>query len=215
MLLEAIKSKSDLYVSQKKEWGEILVGYESANKYVVMDEGHSQLGAFFEEGKGFISFIARFLLRSHRPLQVAVLELTGEKVLHLSRRFFFFFSDLEIKGKSGQSIGSVHRRFGIFYKKYDLKDNSGMVFATIKSPFWRLWTFPIFDQRTGQANGEISKKWGGVVKEMFTDTDTFRVSFGQGYSAVQRTVIFAASVSIDFDFFEENANRGGLLGIGN
>ena len=56
----------------------------------------------------------------------------------------------------------------------------------------------------------VSKRWGGVLREAFTDADTFRVDFGSnGFSAQQRAVIFAAAISIDFDFFEKNQGVSG------
>lgn len=64
----------------------------------------------------------------------------------------------------------------------------------------------------GVSKAQISKKWGGALREIFTDADTYRVSFENGnWSRFQRRVIFAAAISIDFDFFENNqGSRGGL-----
>ena len=61
--------------------------------------------------------------------------------------------------------------------------------------------------RDGQGNevARISKKWSGLLKEYFTDTDNFMVEFGtKAWSAAQRAVIVATAISIDFDFFENN-----------
>ena len=67
----------------------------------------------------------------------------------------------------------------------------------------------------GYSEAEIAKKWGGGLREIFTDADTFRVAFGAGsWTPEQRTVVFAAAISIDFDFFENNQGSGGLVGFG-
>ena len=69
--------------------------------------------------------LKRFFLRSHRPLDIDVFDGQQQAVLHLTRSFFFFFSDLEVlEPASGTKFGSIHRRFGIIYKKYDLYDNN-------------------------------------------------------------------------------------------
>jgi len=206
-LSDAIVSHSDLFVRQKKEWGEILVGFESQNKYAVMDQHKNIIGMVTERGSGLLNMIVRLVARSHRPLQIDVFDISKNKVLfHLSRKFFFFFSDLYVSDGGGQLIGSLHRRFGLIYKKYDLIDANGQVFA-----IWRLWHFPVLDS-AGNEVASISKKWGGVMREMFTDADTFRINFGEAkWSDRQRAVIFAASISIDFDFFEDNSNRSGVI----
>jgi uncharacterized protein YxjI len=210
-LQDAFNKASNLFIRQKREMAEILIGFETKNQYAIMDEDKNVIGAFAEQADGIFDWILRTIFRSHRPLQVHVADQSAQVLLHLSRKFFFFFSDLYIHDQKNQAVGSVHRRFAIIYKKYDLRDSTGQTFATISSPIWRLWTFPIFDQM-GQQRGAISKKWGGALREMFTDADTYLVDFGQQWRTEQRTVIFAAAICIDFDFFEDNSNSSGVFG---
>ena len=125
--------------------------------------------------------------------------------------FFFWFSSLEVKTEGGAGLGRVERRFGLIYKKYDLVDVNGRTFAKVSSPLWRLWTFPV-RHTSGVGAAEISKKWGGALREIFADADTFRVAIEEGnWSGPERWVLFAAAISIDFDFFENNQGSGGLF----
>jgi uncharacterized protein YxjI len=212
-LSETIKSQRALFIQQKKNWAEIIVDFETANRYAVMDEQKNIVGMIAENGKGFMHILKRWFFRSHRGFEATAVNIDGSIVLTLARKFFFFFSDLNVT-YGHQPIGSVNRRFGIIYKKYDLRDTTGQTFATIKSPIWRLWTFPILDNRGLVQGAEVSKKWGGALKEVFTDADTFRVDFGAGgFTAQQRALIFAAAISIDFDFFEKNQGVGGITSM--
>jgi len=132
-----------------------------------------------------------------------------------SRQFFFFFSDLVVEDSTGRRVGSVARRFGWITKKYDLLDENGRIFAKIRAPFWSIWKFPIINHE-GTEVGEITKKWragrAGVLTELFTDADTFLVDFGQSsWTLNERLVIFASAISVDFDFFEDNAPGFGLF----
>lgn len=142
-----------------------------------------------------------------------ILEQDGRPVLHLARDAFFFFSDLHVTAPDGRPLGSIHRKFALMYKKFELRDETGQIFARVSSPPWRLWKFPIVDARTGQTIAEITKKWCGALREMFTDADTFRVEFGQHpWTPSQRAILFATAISIDFDFFEDNeSGSAGLL----
>lgn len=202
-----------IYVQQRKEWAEIVVDWETANKYAVLDAQGNNIGYVGEIGGGFGWTIRRLFLRSHRPLEIDVLDRTKATILKLSRAFFFFFSDLLVTTGSGTRLGSIHRRFGILHKKYDLRDNFGNVFATIHSPIWRIWTFPVLDS-TGAERAAVRKRWGGALRELFTDADTYQVDFGtHPWTPEQRAVIFAAAISIDFDFFENNQGSGGIVGL--
>ncbi len=213
-LREALDSSSELFIRQRKEWTEILIDFETRNRYEVLDASGHTLGAIAEVATGFSAFLARTFLGSHRPLDVHVIELDGSQLLHLTRTFFWFFSSLAVARADGARLGSVERRFGVLYRKYDLLDEHGRCFARVSAPRWRIWTFPVIGE-DGISEAVISKKWGGALRELFTDADSYRVAFESGsWSAGQRAVILAAAISIDFDFFENNQGRGGRIGFG-
>ncbi|HEY8121871.1 MAG TPA: phospholipid scramblase-related protein [Myxococcota bacterium] len=206
-----IAGHPQLSLKQRKEWVEILVDFETRNQYAVFGSRGEEVGTLAEEGGGLGRVLTRWLLRSHRPLDAALCDRLGAVVLRLSRPFFFLFSDLNVSDARGVTIGSVHRRFGILYRKYDLRDAHGRTFARVKSPFWRIWTF--FVRAEDGRDATIGKKWGGVLREVFADADTFGVDFSQAsWAPEERAVIFAAAVSIDFDFFENNQGVGGVFG---
>ena len=203
--MDAITGADEIFVQQKKEWTEIIVDWETANRYAVMNQQKQTLGMVAERGGGVLHHLKRALFRSHRGFDIEVTDITGKSTLTLSRKFFFFFSDLFVTSGQGEKIGKIHRRFGIIHKKYDLFDQHDQLFAQIKSPIWRLWTFPVIAAATDQVTGEISKKWGGVLREIFTDADIYRVQFqNHNWTPQQKAIVFAAAVSIDFDFFEDN-----------
>jgi len=207
-----LASHLQLSLKQRKEWVEILVDFETRNQYAVRGAGGEELGTLAEEGGGLGRVLTRWLLRSHRPLDAALCDRTGAVVLRLSRPFFFFFSDLHVSDASGAGVGSVHRRFGILYRRYDLRDSFGRTFARVRSPLWRIWTF--FVRAEDGRDATIGKKWGGLLREVFTDADTFGVDFSQAaWAPEERAVIFAAAVSIDFDFFENNQGSGGVFDL--
>ena len=88
------------------------------------------------------------------------------------------------------------------------------VFATIKSPLWRFWTFPLLDAE-GREVARIEKRWSGFFKEVMSDADKFEVDVGtHAWTLAERAVIFAAAISIDFDFFENNQNKAARSFLG-
>lgn len=86
--MEKLKSLDSLVVSQKKEWGEILSGFETKNKYVVSDEtGNIIYYAAEEEG----SVLLRWFLKALRPFTLVVLTEGNQVVLCVKRPFRFYF----------------------------------------------------------------------------------------------------------------------------
>lgn len=213
-LTQLFGGRSRLMVQQRKEWAQIMINWETANKYAILDEQGRELGLIAERSGGFLEALTRMFLRSHRPLEVDVFAGMAEHVLHLKRDFFFFFSDLEVTLPDGTRLGSIHRRFRLLSKHYDLCDASGQVFATIESPIWRIWTFPV-KALSGVALGEISKRWGGVLTEVFSDADTYSIELKNPdmLSTEQSAIVLAAAISIDFDYFEHNNSKQGLIDI--
>lgn len=209
-IINQILKGNQFIIKQHKELLEILSGFETKNKYLIMDEHKTQLGFIAEQGSGFMRIMKRFFLRSHRPFDISIFDNDGVKALDLHRKFFWIFSDLFIEIE-GQKIGSIHRRFSLLQKKYSIIDSSANEIFQIKSPIWRLWTFPILNKQ-GQSVGVITKKWQGFLSEVFTDSDAFVIKLDSTDLTIeQKTLLFAAGISIDFDFFENNQGTSGLL----
>jgi uncharacterized protein YxjI len=205
-------TQSQLSLRQRKEWVEILIDFETRNQYAIRGAGGEELGTLAEEGGGIGRTFSRWLLRSHRPLDAAVCDRAGAVLLRLKRPFFFLFSDLDVSDAQGVKLGSIHRRFGILHRKYDLRDALGRTFARVRSPLWRIWTFPVRADDGREAT--IGKKWGGMLREVFADADTFGIDFSRSsWSAEERATIFCAAVSIDLDFFENNQGVGGVFDL--
>ncbi len=194
-----------LFIEQQhRHWWEILLNWEQRNEYSVSNGEGRLVGWVVEQGLGLAAALVRIFAGSHRPFEVAVLSTEKELVLEFSREFFFFFSDMDVKLPSGQLIGRIRRRFALFNRIYDLEDQRGVVFARINSPLFRIWTFPVIDA-SGREQAMIAKKWSGLGREYFTDADNFGLDFGSGqWTPEQRAVVFAATIAIDFDFFENN-----------
>lgn len=119
----------------------------------------------------------------------------------------WIFSHVTVAAPDGSVIGKIDGRFKFFKKYYELKDANETVFAIISSPFWKIWTFPVYLPETTEPVGKISKKWSGTMREMFTDADTFMIDAEtHSWTPEQQAVILAAGMVIDFDFFENNKN---------
>ena len=62
----------------------------------------------------------------------------------------------------------------------------------------------------GQQKGLVTRNFSGLLREMFTDTGNYVCERDASLSPTARSILFATSVAIDFDYFSRS--RGGLMG---
>lgn len=207
-LVNLFDGSSRCFIRQVKEWGEIITGFESANKYELLNEDNEKIGFIAENSSGIFKLLIRSFFKSHRPLDVRVYDKQGNDVIHLDRSFYFFFSTMMVKDRAGRVLGSIDQKFAIFRKRYELKDHLGKSFAKIDSGFFSFFSFDIECLRSGRSLGHIKKRWGNLLKEMFTDSDTFGVDISNELTDDQKAIVLSTAISVDFDYFEDNSARG-------
>jgi len=213
--IEDILSENQFIIKQERELLEALTGFETKNKYSILDKQNDKIGFIAEQGSGFIALLKRFFLRNHAPFDISVFNLERNEVLQLHRPFFWFFSDLIVsfkdKNNNVTKYGSIHRKFSIFSKRYSILNSHGKEVFKIQSAFWKIWKFPIFDTME-RPMGFITKKWQGLVSEIFTDKDSYLIQLeSPDLTPEDKVLLFASGISIDFDFFENNQGRSGLF----
>jgi uncharacterized protein YxjI len=199
--MEELRSLDSLIVSQKKEWGEILSGFETKNKYVVSDVYGNKIYYAIEEAG---SILLRLFLRAFRPFTIVVLTKSNQRVLRVIRPFRFFFHRANIVDAQGISLGVLQRRFSLLQRKYSVFDNSGKEIYQLFGPILKPWTFIIKDNDVEY--GKITKKWGGLLKEGFTDADNFGVIFPKDWDVRLKALFLGAVFLIDFVHFENKGN---------
>jgi uncharacterized protein YxjI len=199
--VERLAPANGLLIRQKKELGEILTGLEQRNKYLVSDPAGTDLYAAVEDGG---STLARIFLRSLRPFRLQVLGLDSRPAIEVRRPFRWYFHEIRVTDAHQRPVGAVRRQFSILRRIYSVQDRSQHEIFRLHGPLLHPWTFEI---RQGDAVvGRIVKKWVGLLKEGFTDADTFGVTFPPGASTPVKALLLAAVLLIDFVHFE---NSGG------
>ena len=199
--MERLASVEGLVVSQKKEWGEIITGFETKNKYVISDSMGNELYKAAEE-KG--SLLARWFLKALRPFQISVRTYEDQSVLRVVRPFRFFFYRLDVFDAQGGLLGTIQRRFSILRRVYSVLDGSGKEVFQLFGPIFHPWTFEI--REGDMIHGKITKKWSGLLKESFTDADNFGITFPPGWDIKLKALFLGAVFLVDFAHFENTGN---------
>ena len=187
----------EMVVEQRVEYLEAFTGFETQNRYRVSDtQGGTLLFAFEESG-----LLWRLFLRSRRPLKVHILDENSRPVMSASRRFFWFFSHLHVYDADDRPLGSLQREFSVLRRRFTISDANGDAIAQIDGPIWRPSTFMIY--RNGEEVARVTKQWGGLLKEAFTDADAFRLQQNTlGLRQEFAQMVLGAAFAIDLDCFE-------------
>ena len=184
-------------VKQRVEMFEALTGIETRNRYdVLTPDGGAVMLAYEESGA-----LSRLFLKRHRPLTLHIADLDGRDILVASRGFFWYFSHLMVRDGEGRPVGAIRRKFGLLRRKMVIEDARGAVVAELSGSVFRTYTFTI--KRQEQEIGKVTKQWGGLGRELFTDADTFLVELPIEYGDELQSLVLATAFAVDLDFFEQ------------
>ncbi len=202
LIVQKLQSLNSLIVSQVKEWGEILSGFETKNKYVVSDEAGNRMYYAAEEAS---SILLRLFLKALRPFTLVVLTDSNQVVLRVIRPFRFYFHQANIVDSQGNSLGVLQKRFSLLRRTYSVLDSSGKELYQLFGPILKPWTFII--KNNDVEYGKITKTWSGLLKEGFTDADNFGVTFPREWDIKLKAIFLGAVFLIDFVHFENKGNN--------
>jgi len=197
--MDRLAATRTLAVRQRKEWGEILTGFEARNRYSVHDADGREIYLVAEIAG---SWLRRIFLGNWRPFEMPVVTPDGAAVLTIRRPFRWFFHVVHVSGADGRPLGSVQQRFAWLRRRFCVRDAAGRDFCELYGPIFHPWTFEI---REGErVLGRIVKRWSGTGKEVFTDADNFGVEFPRGWEVSRKAILLAAVFLIDFLYFERS-----------
>lgn len=195
--MQELADADALVVHQTREWGEILSGFETKNRYVVSDPNGEPLYYAGEEGG---NPLLRMLLKAARPFTVAVLDVEGRRVLSVERPFRLLFHEATVRDASGRRLGRIVWRFALLRRRYAVEDAAGMERFSLHGPLLKPWTFLI--REGDRERGCIRKRWSGLGKEMFTDADRFGLEFPREWPSEQKALFLGLVFFVDFRHFE-------------
>ena len=197
-------------IHQQVQWLEILSPFERKNRYeVVVQSDRNQEGFVHEHSTSIFNFLGRQFMGQWRPATLRFEDAYQYCILKMQKRFRFYFHQIDIADAEGNFIGNVIRRFNLFRTNYDINDANGITVMKIKGPFF-FWpfmdaVFRIF--KNEEEIGSVTKKWKGILREHFTDSDSFHSGFHRNLPMVEKILLFGAIFLIDFVSFEENQDR--------
>ncbi|KAF9581171.1 hypothetical protein BGW38_001916 [Lunasporangiospora selenospora] len=197
--------QSALVMTRQVEMMNVLVGFEQANKYAIVDPNGQPIGFIAEEDASFTKAMGRQLLRTHRPFKASVFDLQGNEVLKIHRPFAFINSRIMISTPDDRLIGEVQQEWHLIRRRYNLftvehpesnhstspssdsqtsaistekvdpKTLNRAQFAHIDGGFLAL-DFDMQDEQ-GYKMASVNRNFVGFARELFTDSGQYVLRF--------------------------------------
>lgn len=171
---------------------------EVNNEFKILDEQGTQIGAIRQEGQSALKKVLRFVGDVDQFLThtLGVFDASGAKVVELTRPRKLIKSKVIVKDGTGREVGRIVQK-NVFGKiRFDLEDTQGQNLGQIKAENWRAWDFAIVDASDNEI-GRISKKWEGLMKNVFTTADNYVLEVAPAVTGDLRLIALASAAGID------------------
>jgi uncharacterized protein YxjI len=128
----------------------------------------------------------------------------GALVFVIKKPVAFFRSIVEVYDAQGEKIGYFKSKLLAIGGGFWVYDKNDQQFAEVKGR-WTGWEFK-FVTPDGVELGQVTKKWAGVLKELFTSADNYVVSVSPHLAEqpIAKMLLLAAALAIDIVYYEEN-----------
>jgi len=207
--LDSLALVDQLIIKQEVEALEVISDFETANSYTVFDTSGNVVFKIEEDTTG----CNRFWCGVCRSFNVMIMDTQGQPFIQLvspNTCNCCCLRSIEVQSPPGTVIGFAQQQFNWFYPKIKIKQENKETFLTANGPFCAFGKCCtgdaefIFTDNNGEEVGKISKNLDGAIKEMFTDSDTFSITFPKDLDSTKKAILLGTGILIDFAFFEDN-----------
>jgi uncharacterized protein YxjI len=170
--------------------------FEMRNQYDLTDEGGKPIGTVEQVGQSPFTFLVRLIsdLDVALPVTLAVTDVDGQTVLRLHKPWFRY--SVAVSDGAGKALGFVNKQLRLGKAIFDLVGAQGEALGQVRAENWRARDFRI-DDPAGNEVARVTKQWRGLATEMFTDADSYAVTFPPATAESLRNLALAAALSVD------------------
>ncbi|XP_056008815.1 phospholipid scramblase 2-like isoform X3 [Ostrea edulis] len=221
--LEYLTMVDQLLVKQQIELLEAFTGWETANKYKIVNSQGQQVYFAAEES----DTCTRQCCGPNRGFTMHITDNMGQEVIRVTREFKCgagcpwcacvdaLAHEITIEAPPGQVVGYVKQEQSWCPPNYSIQDANHQEILHMTGPVCMITgpccpndiDFDIMAKDGTTSVGKISKQWSGLMREYFTDADNFGVSFPMDLDVRMKAVMVGAVFLIDFMYFEQNQNN--------
>jgi len=172
--------------------------FKSANNFDIFDPETGELVMECREEKlGIFTKLLRFTdYKRMTPFDVQIRSADGEPIVRVTRGVSLFLSKVKVLDENNEVIGGFKQKFFSLGGAFSVLDVNDQPLCQLKGK-WSGWDFS-FVSGTRQL-ARVTKKWGGLGKELFTTADNYVLSIDDSVppDSPLRQLILGAVMCID------------------
>jgi uncharacterized protein YxjI len=170
--------------------------FELRNQYTLTDENGQAIGAIEQVDQSAFTFLARLFsdLDVVLPVTLSVTETGGSEALRLRKPWFRYA--VTVSSGDGTPIGRVTKRIRLGKATFTVTGPDGEVLGELHAENWRARDFRL-DDVSGVEAARVTKQWRGLATEVFTDADSYAVTFAPSTDERVRRLALAAALAVD------------------
>jgi uncharacterized protein YxjI len=176
--------------------------FKLSGAYDLLDpETQQPVGLARENLSGFLKFLRLLVNRSALPTRVEISAGEGQPpVLVLKRGFTLFRARVDVLDGAGVKIGWLKSKMFSIGGGFWVMSADDQPFAEVRGD-WKGWNFKLLDLQ-GREMGQVTKKWGGLGRELFTTADNYVIEVRE--RSASNALLLSAALAIDLVFKEKN-----------
>jgi uncharacterized protein YxjI len=189
-----------------KEHGSLM---SSKDSYDLLDADTGNMIGQAKAATGWFGMLMGLAVgKEKRPLTIEVRDAGGELVFSV-RRSGLIFRKTQLLDARGRVLGRYKAKLISLTGGFNVYNGKGEHVAEIRGKW--LKSEYRFLSPDGDEMGLVSKKWGGMARELFTTADTYGVEIAAGHADDTRAkmLILGAAIAIDAMFQKKKGGKGG------
>jgi uncharacterized protein YxjI len=170
--------------------------FEMRNQYELSDDTGQRIGAIEQVGQSPFTFAVRLLgdMDVALPVTLSITDLSGSEVMRLHKPWFRYA--VAVSRPDGTVLGHVRKKVKFGKAEFGVFGANDEPLGLVRAENWRARDFRIEDQ-AGNEVARVTKQWRGLATELFTDADSYAVTFESTTSEPMRSLALAAALSVD------------------
>jgi len=212
--LEYLTQLDQLIVKQQIELLEVFTGWETNNKYRILNSVGQDVYFAVEDN----DCCNRQCCGPARSFNMKVLDNYQQEIISLWRPLkcqacccWCCLQEMEIRS-GGEICGYVEQKWSLWDYKFDLMDAQRNTVLKIRGPCCVIpccvdVNFQLLALDETTQVGEIIRQFTGCGQECWTDASNFSITFPMDLDVKMKAVVFGATMLLDFMFFEHQNNN--------
>ncbi len=172
--------------------------FKASNNFDILDpESGEVILECREEKLGFFTKMLRFSdYKRNTPFDIQIRTPSGEPVVRITRGVSLFLSKVSVLDENDVRIGGFKQKVFSIGGAFNVLDADDNPICTLKGKLIG-WNFKF--EHNGELLAEVSKKWSGIGKELFTSADNYMLQISDSVPPDNplRQLIVAAVMCID------------------